>query len=107
MQKHSPEKVGRIAGGLDPLHQYLVDDGYGFKTAFFDYRSNPPSRRTLDRLNGYGRNAAYQGVGSAFWFLYRDEHDAMIHHRNARIPHRGTKANRRRIRWSYVASRRP
>ncbi|MCH8241642.1 MAG: DUF1702 family protein [Planctomycetes bacterium] len=80
MQKHSPEKVARIAGGLDPLHQFLVYDGYGFKTAFFDYRSKPESLRTLDRLKGYGRNAAYQGVGRAFWFLYRDEHNAMIRH---------------------------
>lgn len=54
-----------------------------------------------------GRNAAYQGVGRAFWFLSRDEHDAMIEHLNTRIPHSGTKGKRRRIRWSYVASRRP
>jgi len=81
MRNHSQEKVSRIAVDLDPLHQFLVFDGYGFKSAFFDYRKNPGSlKKRLDELDGYSRRAAYQGVGRAFWFLYRDDREAMIHH---------------------------
>jgi hypothetical protein len=32
----------------------------------------------LDGLEGYARNAAYQGVGRAFWFLYMDRPDVLI-----------------------------
>lgn len=81
MRNQTPEKVSRIAEGLDPLHRFLVFDGYGFKSAFFDYRKNPGSlKKLLDQLDGYSRHTAYQGVGRAFWFLYRDDREAMIHH---------------------------
>ncbi len=39
--------------------------------------------RQVDRLNeleGYARSAAYQGVGRAFYFLFMDDHDALIEH---------------------------
>lgn len=73
IRNHSTAKLQRMVEGLDPLHRYLCFDGYGFKHAFFDYRKDAASLQKLDALPGYARNAAYQGVGRAFWFLFMDE----------------------------------
>ncbi len=80
MRNHSPRRLARSVDGLDPLHRYLCYDGYGFKTAFFDYRTHANSLRRLDRLDGYAINAAYQGVGRAFFFLYMDQPDLWTEH---------------------------
>ena len=80
MRNHSPGRLARIVDGLDPLHGYLCYDGYGFKTAFFDYRNDANSLRRLDRLDGYATHAAYQGVGRAFFFLYMDQPDLWAEH---------------------------
>ena len=82
MRDHSPRRLARIVEGLDPLHRYLCYDGYGFKYAFFDYRANPQALAKLERLEGYARNAAFQGVGRGFWFLYVDRPDVLIEHAN-------------------------
>lgn len=70
MRKVSPSRVMRMTRTLDPLHQYLCYDGYGFSQAFFHYRTKPQALRRLDLFDGYARNAAYQGVGRAFYFLF-------------------------------------
>ncbi len=70
MQKHSTERLMRLTYGLDPLHRYLCFDGYGFKFAFFDAPKDRAALHRLDKLPGYARNAAYQGVGRALYFRY-------------------------------------
>ena len=80
MRKHSPAKLSRIAANLDPLHRYLCFDGFGFTQAFFHYRARPDALRKLDEFDGYARNAAYQGVGRAFWFLYMGRPDLLVEH---------------------------
>jgi len=62
------------------LHGYLCYDGYGFKHAFFDYPNDETSLRKLDLLEGYARNAAYQGVGRALWFRFMDRPDLFVEH---------------------------
>ena len=78
MRNHDAARLTRIAADLDPLHRYLCYDGYGFKHAFFDYPKNAACLRRLDALEGYARNAAYQGVGRAFWFLYLSRPELLI-----------------------------
>ena len=73
-----PAKLMRLVEGLDPLHRYLCFDGYGFAHAFFDYPKDPQALTRLDDLKGYARNAAYQGVGRAFFFLYMGDAKRMI-----------------------------
>lgn len=87
MRNHSAAKVARIVRGLDPLHSYLVYDGYGFKVAFFDYPKDPQAFRVLDTFDAYGRNAAYQGAGRALHFLYMGNFDAVIEHMARLGPH--------------------
>jgi len=89
MRKHSAEHVERVARDLDPLHRYLCFDGYGFKHAFFDYPRSADGLRRLDALTGYARNAAYQGVGRAFFFLFMDRPAELV----ARIRSLGAFAN--------------
>ncbi len=78
MRNHDPRRVERVAEGLDSLHRYLVFDGYGFKRAFFDYPRDAGALSRLDALQGYARNAAYQGVGRAFYFLYMGRPDVLV-----------------------------
>ncbi|MCH8966057.1 MAG: DUF1702 family protein [Planctomycetes bacterium] len=80
MRNHRPGKLERIVDGLDPLHGYLCYDGYGFKHAFFDYPKNPSVLGKLEHLSGYRRNAAYQGVGRAFFFRFMDDPHTLIEH---------------------------
>ena len=79
-RNHSADRLSRIVNGLDPLHGYLCYDGYGFKHAFFDYPKEPRRLRQLNTLNGYARNAAYQGVGRAFFFLFMARPDLLVEH---------------------------
>ena len=60
------------------MHGSLCYDGYGFKLAFFDYAKDETSLRKLDALEGYSRNAAYQGVGRALWFRFMDRPDLFV-----------------------------
>ncbi len=87
MRNHGPQRLARIVSGLDPLHRYLCYDGYGFKYAFFDYRNDPGCLRRLDQLDGYAVNAAYQGVGRAFFFLYLDRPELFTEHIATLGPH--------------------
>jgi hypothetical protein len=73
-----PAKLMQNVQGLDPLHRYLCFDGYGFAHAFFDYPKDPKVLSRLDDLKGYARNAAYQGVGRAFFFLHMGDAGQMI-----------------------------
>lgn len=77
---HSARRLAHIVEGLDPLHRYLCFDGLGFKLAFFNYRRDAAVLEKLDVLPGYARNAAYQGVGRALYFLFMDEPDALVEH---------------------------
>ena len=80
MRNHSPQRLARVVRGLDPLHSYLCYDGYGFKHGFFDYPRDPRSLDRLEALEGYARNAACQGVGRAFFFLFVERSDLLIEH---------------------------
>ncbi len=80
MRNHAPKKIVSIAEHLDPLHQYLCYDGYGFKLAFFDYPGDPQVLSKLNELPDYARHAAYQGVGRAFYFRFMQRVDEMIAH---------------------------
>ncbi len=80
MRGHDGQRLGTVVDGLDPMHRYLCYDGYGFKHAFFDYPKNPDELRRLDSLKGYARNAAYHGVGRAFFFLFMSRPDLLIEH---------------------------
>lgn len=81
MRNHDAQQLARVTVGLDPLHRHLCYDGYGFKRAFFDYpKEGSKGLEPLDRLDGYATNAAYQGVGRAFFFLYKDRLDLLIEH---------------------------
>jgi len=78
IRNQTPPKVERLTQGLDPLHRYLCFDGYGFKVAFFDSKRDPSSLDRLQGFRGYARNAAYQGVGRALFFLHMDEPGELI-----------------------------
>lgn len=78
MRHYSPEAVERISEGLDPLHRYLVFDGYGFKRAFFDHPRDAAAFDRLDGLSGYARSAAFQGVGRALWFRFMGRPDRLF-----------------------------
>ena len=78
MRNHDPRRLASMVAGLDPMHGHLCYDGYGFKHAFFDYLKNPGILRRLDALDGYAVNAAYQGVGRAFWFLFSGDREILI-----------------------------
>ncbi len=80
MRNHGPHRLARVVEGLDPLHRFLCYDGYGFKHAFFQYLDDPDILHRLDRLDGYARNAAYQGVGRAFYFLFMNDPQVLIEH---------------------------
>ena len=81
MSHQKPQRLHKMVEGLDPLHHYLCFDGYGFKRAFFHYqKSGIAAFDIVSGFDGYARNAAYQGVGRAFYFLYMDEPDLMIEH---------------------------
>lgn len=86
MRNHSAARMAQIVRGLDPLHSYLCYDGYGFKRAFFDYPKDRKAFSALDSFEGYGRNAAYQGVGRALHFLYMGSPDVVIEHTAALGP---------------------
>lgn len=89
MRRHSAAQVERVAQDLDPLHRYLCFDGYGFKRAFFDLPKSEQGLRPLDSLQGYARNAAYQGVGRALYFLHMDQPKSLV----SRIRSLGDYAN--------------
>jgi acyl carrier protein len=79
MRNYSPDKLSRMVAGLDPLHGSLVYDGYGFKYAFFDYRERGDAGlEPLNRLTGYPRRVAHQGVGRAMWFLFSGNPEMLI-----------------------------
>lgn len=78
MRRHDATAMSRVVEALDPMHRYLCYDGYGFKHAFFDYPNDPNGLRPLDSLEGYARNAACQGVGRAFFFLYMAEPETLV-----------------------------
>ncbi len=80
MRGHDAERLAGVTKGLDPLHGYLCYDGYGFKHAFFDYPKDETVLRKLETLEGYARNAAYQGVGRALWFRFMDRPDLFVEH---------------------------
>ena len=80
MRNHDAHRLTEVTRGLDPLHGFLCYDGYGFKLAFFDYPNDVNAVRRLDSLEGYARNAAYQGVGRALWFRFMDRPDLFIEH---------------------------
>jgi len=78
MRNHSSARVMKIAEDLDPMHRFLVFDGYGFKLAFFDHPQERSVLRRLDEFTGYARNAAYQGVGRAMYFRFMSEPELMM-----------------------------
>ncbi|MEK6799616.1 MAG: DUF1702 family protein [Planctomycetota bacterium] len=80
MRGYSAERMTKLVGGLDRLHRFLCFDGYGFSQAFFHYRRDPSRLGRLDLFAGYACNAAYQGVGRAFYFLFMDEPDRIVEH---------------------------
>jgi len=92
MRGHDVSKILRVAQDLDPLHRYLCFDGYGFTYAFFRYPKDIGALKALDGLPGYARNAAYQGVGRAFYFLYLSSPALMIEHISRLGVHAGDAA---------------
>lgn len=54
--------------------------GMDLREHFFHYRKNPRVIHRLDDFSGYARNAAYQGVGRAFYFLYMSRTDHLVKH---------------------------
>jgi hypothetical protein len=68
----------RLTRDLDPLYRYLCYDGFGFKHAFFDLPRRTDGLAPLDRLEGYARCAAYQGVGRALWFFHMDDTPGLV-----------------------------
>ena len=82
MRHHDPQKLHQVTAHLDPLYRYLSYDGYGFKHGFFDYPQDHAGLAPLDRLDGYARHAAYQGVGRALFFYHMGSSDTLIAHIN-------------------------
>ena len=78
MRNHEPQHVLKVVDGLDPLHRYLVFDGYGFKVGFFDAPKEVLAIRVLDEFPGYAQSAAYQGVGRSLYFRFMSRPQTMI-----------------------------
>ncbi len=87
MRDRPPEQLERIVDQLDPLHAMLCWDGYGFKFGFFDYEDQTKWKTRFDRLEGYARNVAYQGLGRSLWFRFMGRTDDLIKHLYALGPH--------------------
>lgn len=78
MRHQSPSQLAKVVDGLDPLHRFLCYDGYGFKHAFFDHPKDPKAFHRFERIEGYAGNAAYQGVGRAFYFRFMADTDRLV-----------------------------
>jgi len=78
MRNYGPQRLERLVRDLDPMYRFLVYDGYGFQTAFFGPTRTPADLSRLESLAGYARNAAYQGVGRAVFFLFMDDHERLV-----------------------------
>lgn len=53
----------------DPLHRWLVMDGYGFHQGYFHWRRYIEQHKPEAKLKGYARRAFDQGLGRAMWFV--------------------------------------
>lgn len=80
LRNHKAGQLQRIVDGLDPLHRYLCYDGYGFKHVFFAPLDDGAGLAPLEKLEGYAKNAAYQGVGRALWFRFAPRSESLIEH---------------------------
>lgn len=76
-RRAEPRRVHSAIEPLDVLHRYLCFDGYGFQQAFFSAPRDPFALRFFG-FNRYARNAAFQGVGRALYFLLLDDPEGMI-----------------------------
>ena len=54
---------------LDPLLGWLVIDGFGFHTGYFDWRHSIDRRRLPVPMPGYFLRAFDQGLGRSLWFV--------------------------------------
>ncbi len=78
IRNHHERKMKRIVDRLDPLYRYLCYDGYGFKQSFFGTDGDSATLASLDKFDGYAKNAAYHGVGRALWFRCMPQVDLLI-----------------------------
>lgn len=76
--KHNPATVDRLMEKLNPHYRPLCHDGFGFKTGFYEYLSDPSAISRFHGFSGYGPHACFQGFGRSLWFVYRDAHSDLF-----------------------------
>lgn len=75
---YGPRRLERLTRGLDPLYRYLCYEGYGFKHGLLDFRRDHDPFGRLMVLEGYARQAAFQGAGGALYFQFMDEPEELM-----------------------------
>lgn len=63
-----PVSIEKEITKYDPLLRWLVIDGYGFYSAYFDAKKYI-HQKTEPKLSPYGKHVFYQGVGRSLWFI--------------------------------------
>lgn len=74
-----PASLAGLASHIDPFYFPLCYDGYGFKTAFFDFPRTPSVWSLLERCPREHTAAFHQGFGRALFFVYKDDEEGYRH----------------------------
>ena len=86
-----PAELLRLAPSIDPLYLPLCFDGFGFKTAFFDYPKRPGAAwAVLEDGPAAHRAALHQGFGRALFFVQMDDEPEFCRLRDRLAPQRRT-----------------
>lgn len=83
-----PTALASLAPHVDPFYFPLCYDGFGFKTAFFDFPGRPAAWTLLERCPAEHAAAFHQGFGRALFFLYMDDDEGYRSLRNRLAPER-------------------
>jgi hypothetical protein len=64
-----PIRISSLSAKLDPLHHWLVIDGYGFHEGYFHWPKSVQAQVVPRRFEGYARRVFDQGLGRSLWFV--------------------------------------
>ena len=62
-------RVDKVLNQFDPLLQWLILDGFGFQSAYFNWHRYVRQQAMPKSLSDYGLRAFDQGLGRSLWFV--------------------------------------